>query len=235
VTRAALGVDVRAHGFQEEFAEAYQSLNRRHGSVELVFLDADDAVLQQRYSETRRPHPLAVDGDVAAGIQREREKLEAVRALADRVIDSSSFSPHGLRDFVFRVYAGEKGGTTTVRVVSFAFRSGLPKNADLVLDVRFLPNPNYVADLKALTGMDTEVSEFVESRPDTREFLNHIEGLLRFVVPRLGAEGRAYLTLAFGCTGGRHRSVAVAARVARDLEAMGYKVSLTHRDLPSGE
>ena len=231
VDRAALVVDARTHGLLDKFAKAYEELQARAESVELAFLDADDAVLQQRYSETRRPHPLAGVGDVLTGIRLERKMLEPIRSLATRVIDTSHFTRHDLREFLFELYGSASDERAVIHVVSFAFRSGLPKNADLVFDVRFLPNPNYVPELKLLSGMDKPVSHYVESRPETREFLNHVEGLLRFVVPRLGGEGRAYLTLAFGCTGGRHRSVAVAARVAQDLEGMGYSVTLSHRDL----
>jgi UPF0042 nucleotide-binding protein len=234
VERAALVVDARTHGVLEEFAAVFETLREREGAVELVFLDADDEVLLQRFSETRRPHPMAGAGDVIAGIRRERELLQPIRELATKVVDTSEFTPHELRDFVFQSYGG--GGTThaSIRVVSFAFRAGLPKNADMVFDVRFLPNPNYVTELKPLTGMDNSVRQYVESRPETREFLDHVEKLLAFLVPRLGGEGRAYLTLAFGCTGGRHRSVAVASRVADDLRDMGYEVSISHRDLPAG-
>ena len=231
VDAAALGVDARTHGVLDQFAAAYEKLQARSGSVELAFLDADDAVLQQRYSETRRPHPLAEDGDVLRGIRKERALLEPIRSLATRVIDTTHFTPHDLREFLFELYGSGGDEIAKIRVLSFAFRLGLPKNADLVFDVRFVPNPNYIAELKALSGMDNAVSQYVESRPETREFLNHVEGLLRFVVPRLGGEGRAYLTLAFGCTGGRHRSVAIATRVAEDLRGMGYDVTLLHRDL----
>lgn len=233
VERAALVVDARTHGVLEEFAAVHAALQSRGGAVDVVFLDADDAVLQQRFSETRRPHPMAVGGDVAAGIRRERELLAPLRELATQVIDTSEFTPHDLRDFIFKSFGGAGSELAAIRVLSFAFRAGLPKNADLVFDVRFLPNPNYVPDLKQLTGMDKAVKQYVESRPETREFLNHIEGLLRFLVPRLAGEGRAYLTLAFGCTGGRHRSVAVASRVAEELREMGYEVSVSHRDLPA--
>ena len=231
VDRAALVIDARTHGLLDKFAQAYEELQARVESVELAFFDAEDAVLQQRYSETRRPHPLAGDGDVLTGIRRERELLEPIRNLATRVIDTSNFTPHDLREFLFELYGSASDEGAAIRVVSFAFRSGLPKNADFVFDVRFLPNPNYVPELKPLSGMDKPVSQYVESQPETREFLNHVKDLLHFVVPRLGGERRAYLTLAFGCTGGRHRSVAIAARVAQDLEGMGYGVTLVHRDL----
>lgn len=232
VTRAALVVDARTHGVLEDFTAVYESLRMGGRTLDLVFLDADDEVLQQRFSETRRPHPMAGDDDLLAGIRRERSLLEPLRELATDVVDTSEFTPHDLRELIFDSYGKVGGEAAAIRVLSFAFRSGLPKNADLVFDVRFLPNPNYVAELKPLTGMDKAVGEYVESRAETRQFLHHVEDLLRFLVPRLTGEGRAYLTLAFGCTGGRHRSVAIAARVARDLRDMGYEVSMTHRDLP---
>jgi len=233
VDRVALVIDSRTHGVLEEFASVYEALSQRRRNVRLLFLDADDAVLQQRFSETRRPHPMAGDNDVAAGIKRERELLEPIRELASQLIDTSEYGPHELRDFIFKSYGTRDDDLAVLNVVSFAFRSGLPKNADLVFDVRFLPNPNYVAALKPLTGMDKAVAQYIESRPETQEFLGRLEELLRFLIPLLGGEGRAYLTLAFGCTGGRHRSVAIAARVARDLRNMGYEVSLSHRDTPS--
>jgi len=232
VERVAIVVDARAHGGLEEFPAVYDRLQAHSASVELLFLDAEDEVLLRRFSETRRPQTFSVDGDVLEGVRRERRLLAPIRELADRVVDTSHFTPHDLRDFIFRLYGASTGELASVRVVSFGFRSGLPKNADMVFDVRFLPNPNYVAELKPLTGMDTAVSQYVESRPETREYLRHITGLLRFLVPRLGGEGRAYLTLAVGCTGGRHRSVAVAALIADVIREMGYDVSLSHRDLP---
>lgn len=234
VERAALVIDARAHGGLEEFALVYEDLLARGAAIELLFLDADDEVLMRRFSETRRPHALAVDGDVLEGIRLEREMLAPIRDLADRVVDTSHFTPHDLRDFIFKLYGAADDELASVHVVSFAFRVGLPKNVDMVFDVRFLPNPNYVPELKPMTGMDKPVSQYVESHPETQEFLERLEGLLSFLVPRLGGEGRAYLNIAFGCTGGRHRSVAVAARVANDLREMGYDVSISHRDLPTG-
>ncbi|MGD8330376.1 MAG: RNase adapter RapZ [Acidobacteriota bacterium] len=233
VERAALVVDARTHGVLDEFSTVFDELRERGDNVDMVFLDAEDAVLQQRFSETRRPHPMAGAGDVAAGIARERDLMAPIRELANQVIDTSEFTPYELRDFIFKTYGERTNDHAAIRVVSFGFRGGLPKNADLVFDVRFVPNPNYVADLRDLTGMDRAVREYVESRPETQEFLNHVEGLLRFLVPRLAGEGRAYLTLAFGCTGGRHRSVAIASRVAQNLRGMGYDVSVSHRDLPA--
>lgn len=232
VARLALVVDVRTHAFLDEFDRVYQALRERRPGVQLVFLDADDTVLQQRFSETRRPHPLATEGDVAEGIRRERERLEPIRRLADRVIDTSRFTPHDLREFITAQLGPAGDRQLNLSVMSFGFRNGLPENADLVVDVRFLSNPNYVPALKPLTGMDNAVREYVESQPETGEFLDLLRDLLDFLVPRYTSEGRAYLTIAFGCTGGQHRSVAVAWRIARHLEDRGHRVSLTHRDLP---
>lgn len=232
VSRLALVVDVRTRAFLDEFDRVFQALRGRRPGVQLVFLDADDAVLQQRFSETRRPHPLAAQGDVADGIRRERERLEPIRRLADRVIDTSRFTPHELREFITAQLGPGGDRQLNLTVTSFGFRNGLPENADLVFDVRFLSNPNYVPELKPLTGMDNAVREYVESQPETRGFMDRLCDLLDFLVPRYTREGRAYLTIAFGCTGGQHRSVATAWRVARHLEDQGHRVSVTHRDLP---
>jgi UPF0042 nucleotide-binding protein len=231
---AALVVDVRSRAFLDQFAEIFSSIRARRGAVQLIFLDAEDAVLQQRFSETRRPHPLAgseTEG-VAEGIRRERERLAPIRQLADRVIDTSHFSERDLRSFLTAQLGGEREDGLNISVMSFGYRAGLPSNADLVFDVRFLPNPHYVPELKDLTGMDNAVAEFVESHRETGDFLLLLQELLGFLIPQYGDEGKTYLTLAFGCTGGQHRSVAIAQRVTSFLEEQGYRVSLIHRDLP---
>jgi UPF0042 nucleotide-binding protein len=191
-------------------------------------------VLQQRFSETRRPHPL-VGSDaegVAEGIRRERERLAPIRQLADRVIDTSHFTERDLRSFLTAQLGGGREDGLNISVMSFGYRAGLPSNADLVFDVRFLPNPHYVPELKDLTGMDNAVAEFVESHRETGDFLALLQELLSFLIPQYGNEGKTYLTLAFGCTGGQHRSVAISRRVTSFLEEQGYRVSLIHRDLP---
>ena len=230
----ALVVDVRSRAFLFQFAELFTSMRKRRGAVQLIVLDADDSVLQQRYSETRRPHPLVgneVQG-VAEGIRKERERLAPIRLLADRVIDTSHFTERDLRDFLTAQLGGDSGAGLNISVMSFGYRRGLPSNADLVFDVRFLPNPHYIPELRDLTGMDNAVAEFVESQRDAGNFLRLLQEMLGFLIPKYGEEGKTYLTLAFGCTGGQHRSVAISCRVARLLEGLGYRVSLIHRDLP---
>ena len=231
---AALGVDVRGRAFLDQFSELFLSLRQRRGGVQLIFLDAEDAVLQQRFSETRRPHPLAGNSGhgVVEGIRQERERLASIRLLADRVIDTSHFTEHDLRDFLTAQLGGDGERGLNISVMSFGYRRGLPANADLVFDVRFLPNPHYLPELKDLTGMDKAVAEFVESHRETAGFLGLLQELLGFLIPQYGEEGKTYLTLAFGCTGGQHRSVAIARRVATILENTGYRVSLIHRDIP---
>lgn len=234
-SRVALVIDARTRDFLQRFAPAYERLRGPDRSVELLFFDAEDSALQQRFSETRRPHPLAGEGGVLDGIHAERERLAAVRRLADRVIDTSSFTVHELRHFLVDRYGDESGRALNITVVSFGYRNGLPENADLVFDVRFLPNPYYVPELRDLTGLDKPVREYVESRRESREFLRRLEQLLRYLIPQYGREGKTYLTLAMGCTAGRHRSTVIAARVVEMLEEMGYQVSLSHRDLPEVE
>jgi len=232
--RAALGVDVRGGAFLDQFAELFISLRQRRGAVQLIFLDAEDAVLQQRFSETRRPHPLVGDSvqGVAEGIRQERERLAPIRLLADRVVDTSHFTERDLRDFLTAQLGGDTREGLNISVMSFGYRRGLPANADLVFDVRFLPNPHYIPELKDLTGMDNAVSEFVESHRETGAFLAILWELLGFLIPQYGKEGKTYLTLAFGCTGGQHRSVAISRRVVTILKESGYRVSLIHRDIP---
>ena len=231
IPRAALVADVRTHAFLDQFERVHGALSGSERSFQLIFLDAADAVLQQRFSETRRPHPLAEAGEVLDGITLERERLAPIRDLADRVIDTSRFTPRELRDFIAAQFGGEAARGLNISVMSFGYRAGLPENADLVFDVRFLPNPNYVPELKPLTGMDMPVARFVESQPETRRFLRLLKDLLRFLIPQYGREGKAYLTIAFGCTAGRHRSATIARRIALYLEERGHRVSLSHRDL----
>lgn len=233
--RVALVVDARTRDFLTRFEHVLSSLRRRGRATEILFFDADDGVLQQRFSETRRPHPLAGEGGVLDGIREERERLEPVRRLADRVIDTTNFTVHELRDFIEERYAGEGDRELRITVVSFGYRNGLPDNADLVFDVRFLPNPYYVPELRDLTGLDKPVRLFVESRSESREFLQRLERLLRFLIPEYVREGKTYLTVALGCTAGQHRSAAIAVRVGELLEGRGYKVSVSHRDLPKVE
>lgn len=229
--QVALVVDARTRDFLEQFAPVWGEARVRHPHAKLLFFDAEDSVLLQRFSETRRPHPLAPTGAVREGIQAERRLLAELRGGADDVIDTSTFNVRTLRDFLLaRFRPGPEPGLN-VSVASFGFRNGLLENADLVFDVRFLPNPHYDPELRPQSGLDNAVREFVESRPETREFLDLLERLLRFLLPQYAEEGKTYLTLAFGCTGGRHRSVVIAEEVATRLRALRFPTSVTHADL----
>ncbi|GEJ58626.1 RNase adapter RapZ [Anaeromyxobacter diazotrophicus] len=230
VTRIALVVDAREGRFLAEAPRVIEEVRRRGTRVDVVFLDATDDALLRRYSETRRRHPLG-SGSVPEGIAAERKALEGLKAVADEVVDSSSLNVHELKRLVhgrFVEGAIEKMGVT---VVSFGFRYGLPSHADVVLDVRFLPNPYFVPELKPYPGTDERVRDYVLGQPDARAFLDRSLDLCNFLLPRYRAEGKSYLTIAIGCTGGRHRSVAIAAAMASALQEAGTDVRLWHRDL----
>lgn len=232
--RVALGVDSRSRAFLDELPRALDEVRKLGHRVEVVFLDANDAALVRRFSETRRPHPLAVDGDVAAAIERERKDLAWLRGTADRIIDTSAYNGHELRAAVKELFADEddqKKHRLRVQLLSFGFKNGLPAEADLVWDVRFLPNPFYVEELRQKTGRDPEVRDYVLANPAAGRFLEIIEDYLRFSLPQYEREGKSYLTVAVGCTGGHHRSVTLVeslAGVLRDAEA---EVSVRHRDI----
>lgn len=227
VPRVALAIDARTGGFLKEFEPVWRAIREREPSARLLFFDADEEVLVQRFSETRRPHPVAPSGGVAEGIAAEREILAPLRLLADENIDTSTFNVHELREFLLDRFGAEADGLR-ITVGSFGFSRGVPDNADLVLDVRFLPNPHYDPELRPLTGLDNPVRAFVESRPETHEFLSLVDPLLDFLVPRYAQEGKSYLTIALGCTGGRHRSVALAEIVGERLRERGHEVKSKH-------
>jgi UPF0042 nucleotide-binding protein len=232
--RAAVVVDVREGPALSRFPAVYRRLKRRlAGRVRLVFLEAGDSSLLRRFSETRRPHPLAPAGSIASGIREERRLLQPLRRLADRIVDTSSLTVHELRRRVLE----STGGTRTVaplvvNLVSFGYRHGVPADADLVLDVRFLPNPHFVASLRRSTGRSARVSQYVLRTKPARSFLQLSVKLLRFLLPQYIAEGKTYLTIAIGCTGGRHRSVALAEALADRLRGTtGIRLRVSHRDI----
>jgi UPF0042 nucleotide-binding protein len=233
VERLALSLDVRTHGPFGEALAALDELEERGIEHELLFLDASDDVLVRRYSETRRRHPFDGAGALHEAIGRERVELAPLRARASRVWDTSTFTHAALKARIVAAYATEPAEhALNVHVVAFGFKFGVPLDADLVFDVRFLPNPNYEPELKALAGIDRPVGEFLEAQPATAEFLEHLFAFLDFLVPLYRAEGKSRLTLAIGCTGGRHRSVYIAERVAEHLRAdTRLEVSLEHREL----
>lgn len=229
----ALVIDSRTRDFsahavleQVESLKAHDDLD-----VRLVFLDCGDEVLQRRFTETRRRHPLAIDRPVPDGIQRERALLFPLKQEADVTIDTTQLSIHDLRRLLAGNFQIDAQAALQVFVTSFSFRLGLPREADLVFDVRFLTNPHYDPDLRPLTGLDPRVAARVEGDPDFDAFFRHLTGLLQPLLPRYNQEGKSYLTIAVGCTGGRHRSVFVAERLAAWLTGLGLKVGLSHREL----
>ena len=232
INRIAFGIDLRERAFFQDLPGVIDQARRQGHRVEVLFLDSADDVLVRRFSETRRPHPLAEGGSPADGIRRERERLAGVRAAADRVLDTSALTVHQLRAELTRDYAdqGSQDGLA-VFLCSFGYKFGLPTDADMVLDVRFLPNPFFVEELRAYSGLEPPVVSYVMERPETKEFLEHTQSLLRFLLPRYRHEGKAYFTLSVGCTGGRHRSVVLAEEIGRRLTVAGYRVQVRHRDI----
>jgi UPF0042 nucleotide-binding protein len=228
----ALGVDVREGEYLVNMVETIQELRSRGHQVDVLFLEASDETLVRRYHETRRRHPLAGEGSVLDGIRAERTALAHLREIANRVIDTTSLTVHQLKDQMVHSYGPQaaKGGLT-VSLVSFGFKHGVPYDADLVFDVRFLPNPHFVERLRALDGRDPAVEEFVMSFSESRELLSRLEGLLKFLLPLYEREGKAYLTVAIGCTGGRHRSVMLVEALRSFLTGLGLSPIVRHRDL----
>jgi len=232
VSRIALGVDAREGRFLADAPRVIQEVRQQGNEVQVLFLDASDDALVRRYSETRRRHPLAgVAGTVPDGIAAERLALAELKSIADEVVDTTTLNVHELKRLVARRFAAGGGTRLGVTIVSFGFRFGLPTHADMVLDVRFLPNPFFVPELKPHPGTDPRVAGFVLGQPDARAFLERLGELLGFLLPRYRTEGKSYLTIAIGCTGGRHRSVALAAALAERLETAGQPVRLWHRDV----
>ena len=229
--RVALGVDVRGREFLPDLSRVLDELREGRIAVHVLFLDAADEALVRRFSETRRKHPLSGRGGARDAIRRERKILSPVREMADDVIDTSQFTVHQLRDALVRRFRRDGKGGLRVSVISFGYRYGLPLEADMVVDVRFLPNPNFVPALKRFTGLDPGVRDFVLRDRTTRGFLRRMSDLLHFLLPLYRKEGKAYFTLGVGCTGGRHRSVAVAEALG-DLLGKGEGAAVVvHRDL----
>jgi len=231
VRRVALGVDVRERHFLEEVPSVFEDLRARGVALEVIYLEASDDVLLRRFSETRRPHPAADGGGLADGIRREREKLRAVREASDRILDTSALTVHELRAALRDLIERTDAGTMTIALVSFGYKYGLPTDADLVFDCRFLPNPFFVEDLRHRVGTDQAVADYVLKRDETQDFLRHMLGLLDFTLPHYQHEGKSYLTIAIGCTGGRHRSIALVEELKRLLTERGRRVLVRHRDV----
>ncbi|MGA7921925.1 MAG: RNase adapter RapZ [Candidatus Acidiferrales bacterium] len=230
IERAALLVDAREGEQIEKLPGIYRKLATEHPAT-LVFVEASDAVLIRRFSETRRPHPLGQDGSIAQGIRLERQRMAPIRKLADVVIDTSRFNIHELRQFIIDRFQNPGHRPLLISVVSFGYRYGIPADADLVFDVRFLPNPHFVPRLRPLTGRDQRVARYIRSFAQTGQFLRKLESLLFYLIPQYIREGKSYLTVAVGCTGGRHRSVALAEVIRRELKRKGYSAKVVHRDI----
>ncbi len=231
VRRAALVIDIREGEQLAQFPALLERLRRRTPAT-LLFLEADDATLARRFSETRRPHPLGTEASVMKSVRKERELLAPIRNVADHIIDTSKFNVHELREVIGEKFSGGRNESSIrIDINSFGYRHGVPPDSDLVFDVRFLPNPNYIPEFKKLTGRHPLVARYIRSFPQTIEFIDRISELLIYLIPHYIREGKSYLTIGFGCTGGQHRSVMMAEGMRRRLTRAGFKVKTTHRDI----
>ena len=232
INKVALGVDLRERQFFADYPRVLEELRQAGYRIEILFIEAADEVLVRRFSETRRPHPLGGGGGPIVGIEREREQLAGLREGADRILDTSALTVHQLRDELHRLYREQLADDTlTVLLVSFGYKFGLPTDADMVLDARFLANPFFVDELRLQNGRHPDVATFVLERTETNDFLDRAEALIHYTLPLYRREGKSYFTLAVGCTGGRHRSVVLVERLAPALERRGYRVEVQHRDI----
>jgi UPF0042 nucleotide-binding protein len=232
IERTALVVDVR-EGTQLEALPSIVKSVKRLLPTRMIFLEADESILLRRFSETRRPHPLGAHAPVKSSLAAERRHLRPIRAIADLVIDTSRFNVHELRSYITeRFQKHESDKNLMVSCVSFGFKHGVPEDADLLFDVRFLPNPHFVPEFRSLTGRHPKVARYIRSFPQTREFIERISELLVYLLPHYIREGKSYLTISFGCTGGQHRSVMISEEVSKRLRKAGYRVKVVHRDSP---
>jgi RNase adapter protein RapZ len=232
IRAAALVVDIREGAGLKAFPKVFSAIAKTV-TARLIFLEADDDAIVRRFSETRRPHPLGTNKSITRSIESERAQLASIRAMADLTINTSRFTVHQLRDFIGERFRGQRDESAIqIYVTSFGFRNGVPPDSDLVFDVRFLPNPNYIPRFKHLTGKNPGVARYIRSFPQTAEFMTRITDLLVYLLPHYIREGKSYLTISFGCTGGQHRSVMIADEVRKALMTAGYKAKVTHRDAP---
>jgi len=229
--RVGIILDVRNPDFATRFPEILARLRRRVPGARLLFLDASEESLIRRFSETRRPHPLAGRATLLEALRRERELLEEVRAVADVVVDTSAMTVHELRSFIQKTFVGDpESGGMVISATSFGYKFGTPHDVDLLFDVRFLANPHFVPELKGKTGADPAVAAYIEKDPETTAFLQHLAQFLDYLLPRFESERKSYLSIGIGCTGGKHRSVYIAERLAERLKERGYPVRVSHRD-----
>ena len=230
--RVAIVADIRGGRFFNDLFESLKKLEAMGNEYDILFLDASDEVLVKRYKESRRAHPLLMNGRITSAIHNEREIMKPVRSKADRIIDTTSMTGKQLREEIQSIFSnGKKANNLMITVVSFGFKYGIPLDADMVFDVRFLPNPYYVDELKKHSGNDEEVRNFVFKSPDTQKFLDKVDDMLEFLIPNYIKEGKAQLVIGIGCTGGRHRSVALANEIYESLKRNGHTVFINHRDI----
>ncbi|MER3446482.1 MAG: RNase adapter RapZ [Candidatus Dadabacteria bacterium] len=228
IRRAALVMDVREGVFFERAPDVISELKEK-GQIELLFLESSDQALVKRYKETRRKHPLSTNGNILRGIHKERKMLAKIKNLADYLIDTSDLNVHQLRELVQETFEKTKSRGISINFLSFGFKYGFPYDADVILDVRFLPSPHFIEGLKNLTGLDKRVKDFVLKNEDTRKFIEKLVDLLKFLIPRYEKEGKSYLTVAIGCTGGKHRSTVIVNEIAERFKHLSPTVR--HRDI----
>lgn len=233
VQKVALVMDIRGRAFFEDLFKALNFLKKENYNYEILFLEASNETLIKRFKESRRKHPLAADGRVVNGITKERIALEGIKKRADNIIDTSNLNTRDFREKITKVYGdkGELENVLTINVLSFGFKYGIPLDADIVFDVRFLPNPFYIPELKPFSGLDPSIKEFVFSYDVTKEFVVKLKEILTFAIPSYYKEGKRQLIIAIGCTGGRHRSVAISEKMYEELKALGNRVVIEHRDI----
>ena len=239
ITKAALVVDIRGKEFLEGSRQIIQQLREEGYLIEIIFLESSDEILVRRYRETRRQHPLAIERPVLEGIQLEREELRVMREMAEKVIDTSELNVHELKDSIRKYFSNESRlGKMAITLLSFGYSYGIPHEADLLVDVRFIPNPYFIDELNRLTGEDLQVAEYVLKWNETQEFLRRFQELVEFLIPLYKKEGKTYLTVAIGCTGGRHRSIVVAntveAHLRKNLKGGDIILRTHHRDIGKG-
>ncbi len=233
IKKIAIICDIREKRFLKNFETTFEELKEEKLDISLLFLEASNEALMRRYSETRRPHPLRDESILSSMIEKERKMLASIRSIADHVIDTSDFNVHQLKSYILQNFSPEemKQDALAVNVLSFGFKHGLPQDMDILFDVRFLPNPYFNEELKDMSGLENPVQKFVKSTGEFTEFFPRLKDILLFLLPKYKEEGKYYLNIAFGCTGGKHRSVTVAEEVYKVLKKAGFKVLVEHRDI----
>jgi UPF0042 nucleotide-binding protein len=233
VQKFAFGMDLREKAFVHEYEDVFEKLKEDGYRLEIIFLESSEEVLIKRYSETRRKHPVSEEGgSLLDGIRTEKEKLKGLKQIADKVIDTSSYTVHGLKDLLIKhSYQGIDSARMKIGVISFGYKFGIPLESDILIDTRFIPNPYFVPEMKKLDGRDDRVKSFIKQWPETRDFVTRYLSLLDFLIPLYEREGKAYLTVAVGCTGGKHRSVAIAEEINTHLEMLKRDITVRHRDV----